>query len=86
MTTLAVPDSDDSKNITMDEKDASVPATATSQATTLAVDKESDVRTEVGTETSRSTKEDEEEYPSGIKLLIISIALCLAVFLVALVS
>ncbi|KAI9865978.1 MAG: MFS sugar transporter [Trichoglossum hirsutum] len=84
MTTLTVPDSDDSKNITMDEKDASVPATATSQATTLAVDKESDVRTEVGTETSRSTKEDEEEYPSGIKLLIISIALCLAVFLVAL--
>ncbi|KAH0548113.1 hypothetical protein GP486_008156 [Trichoglossum hirsutum] len=98
MSTLAVPDTGDPKipttmasSISMagsggvtEEKDVSAPATANSQTTTLAADKESDVRTEVGTNASRSTKGDEEEYPKGITLLIISIALCLAVFLVAL--
>jgi hypothetical protein len=70
------------------EKDADTSRAIVSQAPSVngdAVDAEPKVKVE-DTDTSHSATEAEEEYPKGIRLLFISLALCLAVLLVALVS
>jgi hypothetical protein len=56
-----------------------------------AADEQPETKPEVDKEnhaasSNSSGEENEEDYPKGVKLAIVSIALCLSVFLVALVS
>jgi hypothetical protein len=70
------------------EKDAGTAATTAAAASTPTSthDITADMAKDAAEKHGDAEEEDESHYPTGFKLLLICIALCLAVFLVALVS
>lgn len=75
---------------TLEKEKPDIDAPAAARAPAAAIEQPA-VKPEAGetnnaASSSSSTEENEEDYPKGINLVIVSIALCLSVFLVALVS